>query len=189
MKWAINSMPVFALWLAGCELLHVERSAGTDDAQINITARYCLFEGPGELQYNCDINYWLDYWSRQNLVAWEERQQHMAELSDDISGQLKKILLSQAKDTPYQARLRAQGWAEQLFPTFTPATQQLFDALLLQPSQSILEFESALAILTRINGQQAKSVAEQKQQLEKQRMQIEQFLKIEASIIQAAEEK
>ena len=52
-----------------------------------------------------------------------------------------------------------------------------------QPSQDVLELESSLVTLGRLNSNLSLANEEQKIMIEKQKSQIEQFLKIEASIM------
>ncbi len=58
---------------------------------------------------------------------------------------------------------------------------------LYQPSQDLLERESALVTLSKINTQQSFKIKEQQILLKKQQSQIDQLLNIETSIIQGIE--
>lgn len=147
-----------------------------------ISSQFCLSESEQVVAYNCDLDYWLQFWIEQDKQSWSQRKTAMQSLPDDISGQLKRILMSQAKDTPYQDRLRAQIWAEKLLPQLTESMQQLLTVIVYQPSQAMLEYESALSTLSRVNSRQS-------EQLQQQQSQIEAFMKIEASIVEAVEEK
>jgi hypothetical protein len=59
---------------------------------------------------------------------------------------------------------------------------------LYNPSQGLLEMESALVTLSKINTHQSSNIEEQQLLLNKQQSQIDQLLNIEASIIQSIEE-
>jgi hypothetical protein len=100
---------------------------------------------------------------------------------------LKKILLSQGKSTPYQDRLRAQGWVESILPKLSQHMRRFILIALYHPSQDLLELESALVTLSKINTQQSFKIEEQQLLLKKQQSQIDQLLNIEASIIQGIE--
>jgi uncharacterized coiled-coil protein SlyX len=67
---------------------------------------------------------------------------------------------------------------------------QVLDILIFQPSQQLLEMESAITILSKVNGRQEKTITAQEAQIAKknkeiedQRKQVEQLLDIEASMV------
>lgn len=177
--------------ISGCQVFEkfTNSPVNKDSAPtISLDGEICLLDNsPQALQHNCDIGYWITYWAQVNDLAWIERKHEIAQLGEDIEDRLRKILLSQGPDTPYQDRLRAQNWSEQLFPLFTPRLQQILMTLVYQPSQQVLEFESALAILTRINASQAAEMEAKRAQLLEQQQQLEELLKIEASMMEKRE--
>jgi Trp operon repressor len=61
--------------------------------------------------------------------------------------------------------------------------QQFVTVAIYQPSQELLELESALVTLSEISTNQADRVKEQQRLLDQQQNQIELLLKIEASIM------
>ncbi|MDP5039333.1 MAG: hypothetical protein NWQ26_00465, partial [Paraglaciecola sp.] len=83
----------------------------------------------------------------------------------------------------YNDRLRAQRWIEILLPELSEEMQQFVKVMVYQPSQDLLELESALVTLGRVNSNLSQANEEQKLMIEKQKNQIEQLLKIEASIM------
>ncbi len=180
-----------ALLLSGCQLLDNTNKSPQTNKQvptISLESEICLLDTFVQpLQYNCDIGFWISFWTQVNDEPWLSRKLKIDELGEDVESRLKKILLSQGPDTPYQDRLRAQNWSEQLFPQFTIRMQQILMTLIYQPSQQILEFESALAILTRINASQSSELEAQRSQLLEQQQQLEQLLKIEASLMESRE--
>lgn len=171
--------------ISGCQLSPNGFSIDRDQEN----PKFCLVSQKRNTKYNCNLAYWMAFWTQQDGLPWAERREQIKSLLDDtsVTSQLKKILMSQAKDTPYQDRLRAQGWTEKLMPQLSESMQQLLHVIVYQPSQAVLEYESALTILTRLNSQQSEQLQEQKMQLEQQQSQIEAFLKIEASIVDAEE--
>jgi uncharacterized coiled-coil protein SlyX len=112
-------------------------------------------------------------------------------MSDDARSLLVKILLSQPTDTPYNQRLRAQNWVVKIEGQTSPAMNVLLDQLIYQTSQQLLEFESAITILSRVNVRQQKAITELEQQLskreqeiQKQQEQVDKLLKIETDLIE-----
>jgi hypothetical protein len=134
-------------------------------------------------QDNCNISPWLHYWSDVNTITWPQRKARIETLGDGPADTLKKILLCQGKGTPYQNRLRAQGWAESLKSHITSEMQHFLTIAIYQPSQELLELESALVTLSKINANQAGRIEEQQILQEQQKNQIEQLLNIEAAIM------
>lgn len=185
---------VFLVWgLSGCALL--EHLNGSDEPVENVPVTevkqegvYCLVSDDAErVNHNCDITYWLTYWLEVDVIPWPDRRAEIEQLGDGVFDTFKKVLLSQSRGTPYQARLRAQSWSNELMPKLTMKMQNLLKVVVYKPSQEMLEFESALTILTRINTNQSKELELQTEQLAEQRQQIEQLLKIEASMMEKKE--
>lgn len=176
-----------ALTMSGCTLLDSLRVDAADDQ--NDHPRVSCFTDPalGDDTANCDAPYWLSFWMDGVSLSWPERKAKIQALGKTDADVLKKILLSQGRGTPYQDRLRAQNWADQLLPKLQEPMQKLLRLLVYQPSQELLEFESALAILTRLNASQANEIEAQRQRLDEQQQQIEQLLKIEASMMKTQE--
>ena len=98
-------------------------------------------------------------------------------------------MLSQGKNTPFQDRLRAQRWVESILPKLSLQMRRFILVALYYPSQGLLEMESALVTLSKINTHQASNIEEQQFLLNKQQNQIDQLLNIEASIMQSIEEE
>ena len=195
MRWAKLAIWPLLLTLSGCQLLDEYRTANSessaDVAEVDTSeeGRICLIDAQakGVSEHNCDLIYWLTFWVEHNSRPWQERKQAIAELGQETEDVFRKVLLSQGKGTPYQARLRAQNWATELTPKLTPAMQDLLTVLVFQPSQELLEFESALVILTRVNADQSRELEAQQERIKEQQKQIEEFLKIEASMMEKRE--
>lgn len=137
--------------------------------------------------YQCDFSAWMNYWVEHNTLSWPKRRVMIEQLGDSTDDLLKKVLLSQRKGTPYQNRLRAQAWIDQLEPKLTEQGNEWLNLMAHHPSQQLLEFESALTILTRLNTDQAKEIEMQQDTIKEQQQQIEQLLKIEASMMEKRE--
>lgn len=178
---------------SSCELLPSSNSnqiaMKTPDNQPN-----CVWESPS-VDNQCRVEYWLQFWSQVEDITWPERKQKIENLTEQDDDVLKKILLSQGKSTPYQDRLRAQRWVETILPKLTQPMQRFIKVALYYPSQGLLEMESALVTLSKINTHQSFNIEEQQTQLtnqqvqlKKQQSQIDQLLNIEASIMESIEE-
>lgn len=148
----------------------------------------CVWETYSD-RTECRIEYWLKFWSGIEDISWPQRKKQIDVLSEQDADVLKKIFLSQGKSTPFQARLRAQGWVELILPKLSQQMRSFILVALYYPSQDLLEMESALVTLSKINTHQSSSIEEQQIQLNKQQSQIDQLLNIEASIMESIEEE
>lgn len=136
---------------------------------------------------HCDFSAWMNFWVEHDTLSWPKRREMIEKLSDTPKDLMKKVLLSQRRGTPYQNRLRAQAWIDQLQPKLTNDSKEWLNLIVHHPSQQLLEFESALTILTRINTNQSKEIEAQQDTIKEQQQQIEQLLKIEASMMEKRE--
>ncbi|MFT4938221.1 MAG: hypothetical protein ACI88A_001245 [Paraglaciecola sp.] len=190
----LRALPVALMLflISGCETL-----ATLNDGEVKTTeitspfVRICVFapEQMDKLE-NCNIDYWMRYWSEVDALTWPQRQAEIDNLTESAPDVLKKVLLCQGKGTPYQDRLRAQTWAISIMPALSDEMRTLLTVTVFQTSQELLELESALVALSKINSNQSNRVEEQQQlieqqqnQIERQKSQIEQLLNIEASIM------
>ncbi|KXI30623.1 hypothetical protein [Paraglaciecola hydrolytica] len=187
MTWRVGLVAVSLLTLSGCELIGNRKGA---DKKVEMTEQaetkddFCISSVTEiALEENCNMAFWLNYWSDIENKTWPQRKIQIEALGHDSSSILKKILLSQGKATPYQDRLRAQGWIESLLPRLSRPMRNFMSVAIYQPSQELLEMESALVSLSRISTDRSKQNDEYKILIDKQKSQIEQLLKIEASII------
>jgi hypothetical protein len=190
MTWRLGLVVVSILAISGCELIGARKGSTTDETatvvveNTNLDNTFCISsitEIP--VEENCNIVYWLNYWSAIENSSWPQRKAAIEQLGPEATSTLKKIFLSQGKATPYQDRLRAQRWVESLLPKLSPPMRNFMSVVVYQPSHELLEMESALVSLSRINTDLANTKEAQKLLLEKQKNQIEQLLKIEASIM------
>jgi hypothetical protein len=148
---------------------------------------FCVWENASQVS-ECNIEYWLRFWYGIEDFSWPERKNQIDGLSEQDDDVLRKVLLSQGKSTPFQDRLRAQGWVESILPKLTQQMRRFILVALYHPSQDLLEMESALVTLSKINTNQSSNIEEQKILLDKQQSQIDQLLNIETSIMESIEE-
>ncbi|MGS2720603.1 hypothetical protein [Paraglaciecola aestuariivivens] len=166
--------------LSGCTLL--ERANIKSDRQ-SANKAFCVWAKASNSE-SCELDSWLRFWGASEELSWSERKQKIDALGSSKADLLKKVLLSQGKTTPYQNRLRSQSWLETLLPKFSPDMRRFVLVGIYHPSQDILELQSALATAKRLNQEQSNIIQALQQQLDKQQIQIEQLLNIEASIMQ-----
>ena len=174
---------------SSCQMLNPQQIT-PEEVEVVESQPVCIWKNPSQND-ECDVEYWLKFWYEIEEVSWKERKSQILSLSEQDSDLLKKVLLSQGKSTPFQDRLRAQNWVETILPKLSQHMRRFILVALYQPSQDLLEMESALVTLSNINTHQSTTIEEQqtslnKQQtlLDKQQNQIEQLLNIETSIIQ-----
>lgn len=193
MKSKLLIMCCTVIVFTSCQLLP---SLNTSETKTNVQNEHiiCIWK-TSTAGNDCKIEYWLNFWSDIEDVSWPERKKQIDALSVEDVDVLKKILLSQGKSTPYQDRLRAQTWANSILPKLSQPMSRFILVALYHPSQGLLELESALVTLSKINTQQSFKIEEQQSllfkqqsQLNKQQSQIDQLLNIEASIMQSIEE-
>jgi uncharacterized coiled-coil protein SlyX len=169
---------ISAVWMmSACEALNQFRQQANN--QHNAT------------QAMCKPSTWLQFLLEVQALTWPERMQSIDDLGDEPVNVLKKILLSQGADTPYQDRLRAQNWIVKISGDTSQVMQVLLTDLIYENSKQLLEFESAITILSRVNSRQEKlisqlelTLSEREQKIQKQQDQVEQLLKIETDLIE-----
>lgn len=175
--------------LFGCELLPTAPPQIGNRGSI-VNSSICIWKAKVSMEpenqkksVDCTIEPWFKYWSQINANTWPQRKLMIEGLSDRPSDVFKKVLLSQGKGTPYQDRLRAQLWLKSLLPMFSQEMADFIQIALHQPSQELLEMESALVTLSQSKANGDKQIEQQRILLDQQTKQIEQLLNIEASII------
>ena len=174
------------IFFTGCELVQTLKMSQIN-TEVHNNQPACVWEKYVEAD-QCKIQYWLRFWYEIEEIPWPERKKQIDALSEQDADVLKKILLSQGKSTPFQVRLRAQAWVESILPKLSRQIRRFIVVALYHPSQDLLEMESALVTLSKINTHQSSYIEEQQTLLNKQKSQIDQLLNIEASIIQSIEE-
>ena len=183
-KLLVVSCVIF--FFTSCELLPSINSSKIPVEELN-NQPICVWVKSSK-DNNCKIEYWLQYWAEIEDMSWPERKKQIDVLSEKDADVLKKVFLSQGKSTPYQARLRAQSWVQSLLPKFSLRMRSFMLVAIYNPSQDLLEMESALVTLSKINTHQSFNIEEQQLLLNKEQNQIDQLLNIEASIMESIEE-
>jgi predicted small lipoprotein YifL/uncharacterized coiled-coil protein SlyX len=188
MKILLILLAMFSL--IGCGLLKPLKSEPSEVVSLMSTT-YCQApETMARFGDYCELDAWSDKLILLSTISWSIRSDMIEALPNDPKSLIEKVLLSQGDDTPYRNRLRAQKWIEDLQMLTDMSMTQVLDILIFQPSQQLLELESAITILSKVNARQEKTITAQEIQLleknkeiEKQRKQVEQLLDIEASMV------
>lgn len=146
--------------------------------------RVCVVpEAIADFETRCDMAYWLGLWVEADAMRWSQRKAAITALGNSLPDKLHKIVLSLPVDTPYQDRLRAQSWLSEVQVYLTEQMQTLVDTLVESPNTQLLEFESAISLMSRVNTQQAQTIENLKEELEAQRKKLEELLQIEATLM------
>jgi hypothetical protein len=177
--------------LSGCAALtttHEKNEAETNQPATPILSvlddDVCVFNNTIEaVKENCELTYWVGLWVQADNTAWPLRKSQIAALGETPADKLHKILLSMPVDTPYQDRLRAKHWLDEITPVFTPQIQQAVATLVASPNNQMLEYESAISMLSKVNTQRALNIESLKSELEAQRKKLEELLQIEATLM------
>ncbi|MDC8831534.1 hypothetical protein [Alteromonas gilva] len=180
-----------SLIVSGCAITPAD-SAASDNADRPSDlgpAGNCVFKaGVVSDVARCSLEFWFDYWSKVSKLPWVTRQSLIAELGNTPDALLQKVMLSQPTNTPYRSRLRAQNWLEQVMPSLTRVNQARFTAAIAEPSNHILEYESALSLMNRSNQALNDALAAQTQETDEVRAQLDALLNIESNLMGQKEE-
>ena len=181
-----------ALVLTGCTLIpgkDDKRQPDSNQVTEQAEAVDCVFLNAQAVDpARCEIGFWLDYWAQVEQMTWPNRESLIEQLGDLPDTLLQKVILSQPVNTPYKARLRAQHWFDQLVPALSEANQQRLTAIIQKPSEHMLEFESAITLLSKVNNGQDKTIEAQEQQISELKAQLEALLNIESNLMSQDEE-
>ncbi|MBO1254209.1 hypothetical protein J3L16_00765 [Alteromonas sp. 5E99-2] len=181
----------FLVVLSGCELVSFVQKIEQESKSLETCERLNASDNSNQ-QKECDLGAWLDYWVSVSQLNWSVRKGMITELSKDRNKvkTLKIILLSNVNDTPYQTRLRAQSYGEQLLKSQDDIMVNFIRYLILAPAQRKLELESAIATLSRINTEHNKNIEikqakldQQGERIQEQSRQIDKLLQLEKSIV------
>lgn len=184
----VFALTLIMLMLPGCALL-ADKPAQEEGVQTNVPAvvvpeDICIVDASVEaFPERCELSYWVGLWIQADNTPWPERKQRLTELGNSVPDKLRKVVLTLPVNTPYQDRLRAQHWLKELDLVMTPAAQTLIHTLVVAPNDQLLELESAITILSRMNTQQAQSMDALKADLATQRKKLEELLQIEATLM------
>ena len=145
---------------------------------------FCLVESSvADFDHQCDLVYWVNFWIKADASSWPERKKAIAGYGTDISGTLHKIVLSLPVDTPYQDRLRAQHWLNSVKGKLSSEIMPLINTVVEAPNTEMLELESAMVVLNKVNAEQNESNEALQDELEAQRKKLEELLEIEATLM------
>ncbi len=183
---AVTAALAATFLVGGCAIIPAKpgaQSASVEDDTNCVFKRSVVTD-----EARCSLDFWIDYWSKINNLPWVKRQGLIAELASSPDALLQKVILSQPVSTPYRARLRAQHWLEQVMPSLTKANQARFTAAIAEPSNHILEYESALSLLSRSNRELSDTLSVQKQKIEELSAQLDALLNIESNLMSQKEE-
>ena len=176
--------------VTGCQLIKPPSPPAVEVQQVSVPEpqkseqRDCISEELGAQDPQlCELSYWLHFWYEAAQLSWAQRKVSIEQLDSGLVDSLKKVLLSSIKGTPYNDRLRAQAWLDELQVKLSPSFARFMQMAVYETNQQLLELESALASLNKINVKLTSTNDKQKVQLKKQQSQIEQLLKIEATIM------
>lgn len=177
-----------SVMMSGCELLKIK----ANDASDSTKNRAVLCANSEQKQYFaqfCKIQSWVEYILETQKLSWPARMKMIQALNDSHVENIQKILLSQGVDTPYKQRLRSQSWIVKVSSDASDTMKLILDDTIFSNSQQLLEYESAILILSRVNARQEKEIEALRLQLENreteiktQQQQVEQLLKIEADL-------
>ncbi len=181
---------LMTLAISGCELLKPLKREPSEVVNL-MSTKYCESqETMARFDEYCELDTWSDKLILASTIPWPSRNDMIDALPNDPKSLIEKVLLSQGDDTPYRNRLRAQKWIEEIQTLSDKPMTQMLEIMIFQPSQQLLELESAITILSKVNGRQEKTITEQEiqlveknQEIENQRKQVEQLLDIEASMV------
>ncbi|GHG72795.1 hypothetical protein GCM10010919_25380 [Alishewanella longhuensis] len=153
------------LWLSGCQLTPVavpptetavsepefEQVTLPEEAEPEADLVLALDDQISSLQA------WLDY-KQQILVDPEPERARLRELTEfDMVAQLQLALLSLHPDMPYVTRFRVQTQLVEMVSSFPPRLAAIF-GWELTFNQKLLEAESAVSAVTRLNAQQQDAI-------------------------------
>lgn len=177
-----------ALYISGCNILPERVLNSTSVNQHDLVLCENNRQEVAFAEF-CDAQYWISYQLNIQDMVWQERSELIKSLDDDAVYLVQKSLLSQAVDTPYQDRLRAQNWLLSLQKIASDKMNSLLLGLIYKNSQQLLELESAITVLSRVNVQQARKInklekrlGKSEEEILKQQEQVDQLLKIELDI-------
>lgn len=144
----------------------------------------CLvLEDTAEFDHQCDLLYWVNLWIQADGTPWPQRKAAIDKLGDTLPQTIERVILSLPVDTPYQARLRAHHWLNNVKAQLAPEMMPLIETLVAAPNNEMLELESALVILNKVNAEQAQASEALEEELETQRKKLEELLEIEATLM------
>ncbi|MBU2977408.1 hypothetical protein [Alteromonas sp. C1M14] len=176
--------------LGGCAAIDNKSDTSVQPVETNVIYQpkddepLCLVnEASQTFERACDLSYWIGMWVEAAHAPWPQRKERIAALSDSTEDTITKVVLSLPVDTPYQSRLRAQHWLGTLTDVLNPDIAPVINTLVKDPNGEMLELESAMVILNRVNTDKQKQLEMLEQELKLQTEKMEELLKIEATLM------
>lgn len=184
----VASLCLMLITLSACELL-----PSLQEAELKAQNQQILCVNQDQVEAYaefCQLDNWLLYMFKVQELTEPERTSLIQSLPDDNSSLIKKTLLSQSVETTYNKRLRAQNWIVKLSVGASDSMNFLLNKMIYANSQHLLEFESAITILSRVNARQQSEIdalqlqlQSRESEIKKQQEQVEQLLKIETDLL------
>lgn len=181
------------LLLSGCAQLPLpasspaESNAEPEPTPITVVddgEDFCVIDPKyADFEHQCDLVYWVNIWIQASQTSWPERKAAITKLGTSTEATVRKILLSLPVDTPYQDRLRAQHWLNTIEDKMQANMLPLIHTLVEAPNNEMLELESALVILNKVNAEQAQTNKSLQKELDSQRKKLAELLEIEATLM------
>ncbi|QJR79829.1 hypothetical protein CA267_003040 [Alteromonas pelagimontana] len=177
------------LFMTGCAAIDKtislpETPAVSDNPVLDEDDMPCLVsKETAKFDHQCELNYWISLWVHAEATRWPERKKAISALGSSLPDMIRKIVLALPVDTPYQDRLRAQHWLTSVKDKLTPQMQQVVQTLVISPNDEMLELESAMTILNRVNSDQTQSLQALHAELEAQRKKMQELLEVEATLM------
>ena len=178
--------------LSGCQLLNQHPPVAEPEAEPELAEQVVLpqiSESNSEvvLSLNDDaatLQAWVEYRASilDNLAAWREALADQAEPNQVQI--LQRIMVQLHPDTPYLTRLRVQMQLAEQIATLPPGLATLF-SWDLTLNQKLLETESAVSALTRLNAQQHENIERLQKKNKDLQKKIDALTQIEAQLNQS----
>ncbi|MDX1392014.1 MAG: hypothetical protein R3241_06530 [Rheinheimera sp.] len=184
---------LLSLLLSGCQLPPVAvtevttpQPVSTVEPQTEVPAEQETVAEP--LRINdaaATLQAWVQYRAALLTRINEEREALTAATEQDEVWQLKRTILQLHPDTPYVTRLRVQMQAAEQLEALPPQLVALLSWDLLF-NQKLLEAESAVSALTRLNAQQHDNIDRLQKTNKELQKKIDALTQIEAQLNQPA---
>ena len=189
MKNAVLLLMVLAL--TGCQLTSLpEQPSATTSVEAEPEVTPILVEPEPEAVFElaltdtpASLQAWLDY-KQQILIDPMSERARLRNLPElDRLAQLQQALLNLHPDMPYVTRFRVQTHLTELVSSFPPRLAALF-SWELTFNQKLLEAESAVSAVTRLNAQQQDTIDRAQKTNRELQKKIDALTQIEAELNQ-----
>ncbi|MDP5135748.1 hypothetical protein [Rheinheimera baltica] len=190
MKTGLIILLSFAL--AGCQLTPAPESATPTQPIAEMLPEQTIAPEPEQPSPAMSINddattlqVWVNYRADMLQQVDDERERLNQQPEQDAIWQLKRTILQLHPDTPYLTRLRVQMQLSDQLATLPTSLAALF-SWDLAFNQKLLEAESAVSALTRLNSQQHDNIERLQRTNKELQKKIDALTQIEAQLNQPA---